>query len=172
MSEAKKQNYLHGAAIMVGTTVIVKIAAFFLKLPARQHEAAWRRGLRPFMVAYNIYSFFLTLATAGFPVALSRMISEADTLDRPAQVQRIFRTAAGTLAAIGGFFTLMMLLFNRQLAVMMGNADAAPSILALAPAVVIVCLTSAYRGYCQGRDSRSHGVRAVIEEAVESSSSV
>lgn len=44
-----------------------------------------------------------------------------------------------------------MLLFNRQLAVMMGNADAAPSILALAPAVVIVCLTSAYRGYCQGR---------------------
>ena len=45
----------------------------------------------------------------------------------------------------------MMLLFNRQLAVMMGNADAAPSILALAPAVVIVCLTSAYRGYCQGR---------------------
>ena len=33
MSEAKKQNYLHGAAIMVGTTVIVKIAAFFYKLP-------------------------------------------------------------------------------------------------------------------------------------------
>ena len=30
LSEAKKQNYLHGAAIMVGTTVIVKIAAFFL----------------------------------------------------------------------------------------------------------------------------------------------
>ena len=33
LSEAKKQNYLHGAAIMVGTTVIVKIAAFFYKLP-------------------------------------------------------------------------------------------------------------------------------------------
>ena len=151
MSEAKKQNYLHGAAIMVGTTVIVKIAAFFYKLPLGSMKLLGDEGFAHFMVAYNIYSFFLTLATAGFPVALSRMISEADTLDRPAQVQRIFRTAAGTLAAIGGFFTLMMLLFNRQLAVMMGNADAAPSILALAPAVVIVCLTSAYRGYCQGR---------------------
>ena len=151
MSEAKKQNYLHGAAIMVGTTVIVKIAAFFYKLPLGSMKLLGDEGFAHFMVAYNIYSFFLTLATAGFPVALSRMISEADTLDRPAQVQRIFRTAAGTLAAIGGFFTLLMLLFNRQLAVMMGNADAAPSILALAPAVVIVCLTSAYRGYCQGR---------------------
>ena len=136
---------------MVGTTVIVKIAAFFYKLPLGSMKLLGDEGFAHFMVAYNIYSFFLTLATAGFPVALSRMISEADTLDRPAQVQRIFRTAAGTLAAIGGFFTLMMLLFNRQLAVMMGNADAAPSILALAPAVVIVCLTSAYRGYCQGR---------------------
>ena len=152
LSEAKKQNYLHGAAIMVGTTVIVKIAAFFYKLPLGSMKLLGDEGFAHFMVAYNISSFFrLTLATAGFPVALSRMISEADTLDRPAQVQRIFRTAAGTLAAIGGFFTLMMLLFNRQLAVMMGNADAAPSILALAPAVVIVCLTSAYRGYCQGR---------------------
>ena len=131
--------------------VIVKIAAFFYKLPLGSMKLLGDEGFAHFMVAYNIYSFFLTLATAGFPVALSRMISEADTLDRPAQVQRIFRTAAGTLAAIGGFFTLLMLLFNRQLAVMMGNADAAPSILALAPAVVIVCLTSAYRGYCQGR---------------------
>ena len=151
LSEAKKQNYLHGAAIMVGTTVIVKIAAFFYKLPLGSMKLLGDEGFAHFMVAYNIYSFFLTLATAGFPVALSRMISEADTLDRPAQVQRIFRTASGTLAAIGGFFTLLMLLFNRQLAAMMGNADAAPSILALAPAVVIVCLTSAYRGYCQGR---------------------
>ena len=151
MSEAKKQNYLHGAAIMVGTTVIVKIAAFFYKLPLGSMKLLGDEGFAHFMVAYNIYSFFLTLATAGFPVALSRMISEADTLDRPAQVQRIFRTAAGTLAVIGGFFTLLMLLFNRQLAAMMGNVDAAPSILALAPAVVIVCLTSAYRGYCQGR---------------------
>ena len=151
LSEAKKQNYLHGAAIMVGTTVIVKIAAFFYKLPLGSMKLLGDEGFAHFMVAYNIYSFFLTLATAGFPVALSRMISEADTLDRPAQVQRIFRTAAGTLAVIGGFFTLFMLLLNRQLAAMMGNTDAAPSILALAPAVVIVCLTSAYRGYCQGR---------------------
>lgn len=95
MSEAKKQNYLHGAAIMVGTTVIVKIAAFFYKLPLGSMKLLGDEGFAHFMVAYNIYSFFLTLATAGFPVALSRMISEADTLDRPAQVQRIFRTAAG-----------------------------------------------------------------------------
>ena len=101
MSEAKKQNYLHGAAIMAGTTIIVKIVAFLYKIPLGSMRILGDEGFAHFNVAYNIYSFFLTLATAGFPVALSRMISAADTLGRPAQVQRIFRVALSVLAGIG-----------------------------------------------------------------------
>ncbi|MBR6113648.1 MAG: polysaccharide biosynthesis protein [Oscillospiraceae bacterium] len=151
MSGAKKQNYLHGAAIMVGTTVIVKIVAFLYKIPLGDMRILGDEGFAHFTVAYNIYGFILTLATAGFPVALSRMISVADAEDRPAQVQRIFHVALGVLTAIGGFFTLLMLSFHRPLSAMMGDREAALSIAALAPAVVIVCATSAYRGYCQGR---------------------
>ena len=153
MSEAKKQNYLHGAAIMAGTTVIVKVVAFFYKLPLGSMRILGDEGFAHFNVAYNIYSFFLTLATAGFPVALSRMISAADTQDRQAQVQRIFRVALGVLVTIGGFFTLVMLAFHRPLAAVMGDREASLSILALSPAVLLVCATSAYRGYCQGRSN-------------------
>ena len=151
MSEAKKQNYLHGAAIMAGTTVIVKIVAFLYKIPLGDMRILGDEGFAHFTVAYNIYGFILTLATAGFPVALSRMISVADTRGRPAQVQRIFHVALGVLTAIGGFFTLVMFAFHRPLSVMMGDRQAALSIAVLAPAVAIVCATSAYRGYCQGR---------------------
>ena len=151
MSQAKKQNYLHGAAIMAGTTVIVKIVAFFYKLPLGSMRILGDEGFAHFTVAYNIYGFILTLATAGFPVALSRMISVADTQGRPAQVQRIFRVALSVLVAIGGFFTLIMWAFNKPLAAMMGDRQVALSIAVLAPAVVIVCAASAYRGYCQGR---------------------
>ena len=65
LSEAKKQNYLHGAAIMVGTTVIVKIAAFFYKLPLGSMKLLGDEGFAHFMVAYNIYSFFLTMPATG-----------------------------------------------------------------------------------------------------------
>ena len=151
MSGAKKQNYLHGAAIMAGTTIIVKIVAFLYKLPLGSMRILGDEGFAHFTVAYNIYGFILTLATAGFPVALSRMISVADARGRDAQVQRIFHVALGVLVAIGGFFTLLMLSLNWGLAAMMGDREAALSIAVLAPAVVIVCATSAYRGYCQGR---------------------
>ena len=48
---------------MVGTTVIVKIAAFFYKLPLGSMKLLGDEGFAHFMVAYNIYSFFLTLST-------------------------------------------------------------------------------------------------------------
>ena len=44
-----------------------------------------------------------------------------------------------------------MLLFNGKLAHMMGDDYARWSIIALSPALLVVCMTSAYRGYCQGR---------------------
>ena len=125
MSGAKKQNYLHGAAIMTGTTIIVKVVAFFYKLPLGSMRLLGDEGFAHFTVAYNIYGFILTLATAGFPVALSRMISVADAKGRPAQVQRIFHVALGVLTAIGGFFTLVMFAFHRPLSVMMGDRQAA-----------------------------------------------
>ena len=150
MAEPKKQNYLHGAAIMTVTTIVVKIIAFAYKIPLGSMSLLGDEGYAHFIVAYNIYAFFLTLATAGFPVALSRMITEADTLHRPAQVQRIFRVSFTVLFSIGAVFTLIMLVFNQPLARIMGDTEANWSIVALAPAVVIVCMTSAFRGYCQG----------------------
>ena len=107
LSTAKKQNYLHGAAIMAATTVVVKIIAFLYKIPLGSMRVLGDVGFAHFTVAYNIYSFFLTLATAGFPVALSRMISAADAQNRPSQVQRTFRVALGTLAGIGGAETII-----------------------------------------------------------------
>ena len=136
---------------MTGTTIIVKMVAFLYKIPLGSMRLLGDEGFAHFTVAYNIYGFILTLATAGFPVALSRMISVADAREQPARVQRTFHVAMAVLTGIGGFFTLTMLLFNRQLAAVMGDREAALSIAALAPAVVIVCATSAYRGYCQGR---------------------
>ena len=83
MAEPKKQNYLHGAAILAAGVVIMKILGFIYKVPLG--NILGDEGYTHFLVAYNIYSVFLTVATAGLPVALSRMISEADTLDRPAE---------------------------------------------------------------------------------------
>ena len=149
MAEAKKQNFLHGAAILAAGVVVIKILGAIYKIPLR--NIIGETGYGYFFAAYTIYNFFLTISTAGLPVALSRMISEANTLDRPRQARRTFHVALGTLGVLGLAFTLVMLLFPTEMAIaFVSKPKVSQCVFAISPAVLLVCLTSAFRGYIQG----------------------
>ncbi len=149
MAEKKGQNYLHGAVILGAGVVIMKILGFIYKVPIA--NIIGDDGYSLFLVTYNVYNVFLTLSTAGLPIALSRMISQANAEGRPMQARRTFKVAWWTFLVIGLACTLVMFFFNGFLAAdIMHNPPAALSIRAMAPAVLLVCLVSAYRGYCQG----------------------
>ena len=151
MSENKGQNYLHGAAIMAAGVVIMKIMGAIYKIP--MGNLLGDEGFAHFNVAYSIYNVLLIVSTAGLPVAVSRLISEANTLNRPMQVKRIFRVALGAFAVLGSIGSLIMFLFPTELAAVMNDVEASQSILAMSPAVLLVCLASAYRGYAQGHSN-------------------
>lgn len=151
MSESKKNSYLHGAAILAAGTVIVKIIGAIYKLPL--YNILGREGTSYFSVAYNIYAVLLTISTAGLPVALSKMISAANALDRPNQIKKVFFVGRFAFLTVGLIGTLIMFLFPQQIAQIIGgkgNDGAWYSIRALSPALFCICLTSAYRGYFQG----------------------
>ena len=122
MQESSKQNYLHGAAMMTAGVVVIKILGAIYKIPLG--NILGDEGYGYFSVAYNIYYVFLNMATAGMPVALSRMISEADTLGRPVQARKIFRVAWLTFAIFGLLLGLVMFLFPTELAGMLNNVRA------------------------------------------------
>lgn len=149
--QQSKQNYLHGAAILTLGVIITKILGAIYKIPLG--NILGDEGYAHFMVAYNIYNVFLTLSTAGLPVALSRMVSEAETLNRPMQLKRTFHVALGVFAVIGLISSLIMYLFPTELASMMDEVEAAQSILAISPAMFMVCIVAAYKGFAQGQSN-------------------
>ena len=145
----KGQNYLHGAAILTAGVIIMKILGFLYKMPVA--NIIGPDGYSMFMQTYNVYNVFLTLSTAGLPIALARMISEANAEGRPMQLRRTFSVAWWTFFYVGLAFSLIMLLFPDFIAVrILHNPPAAMSLRTMAPSVLLVCLVSAYRGYCQG----------------------
>lgn len=166
MSDKRGQNFLHGAAIYAAGIVVVKILGFIYKFILM--HVMTTAGYGYFKVAYNVFNVFLTISTAGIPVALSRMISEADALGKAQQKRRIFSVAYLTLIALGGIGTVAMLLFPQQLAVFMGSVRATQGIFVMAPSVVLVCMIAAYRGYAQGHsDMIPSTLSQVIETAVK-----
>ena len=163
MAGKKGQNYMHGAAILTVGVIIMKILGFIYKIPLG--NILGDEGYSMFTSAYSIYFIFFTLATAGLPVALSRLVAEADANGRAKQEEKTFRVARATFFVIGLVFALIMFLFPDWLAaVYLENPDAALSIKAMSPAILLVCVVSAYRGYCQGNGNM---IPTTVDEVLE-----
>ena len=123
MSESqKKQNFLQGTAILAMATAIVKVIGAFYKIPL--NAIIGEQGFGYFNTAYEIYNVLLMISTAGLPVAMSRMISQASSLRRYNQVRRVYNTARGIFLGLGITGTLLMTLFCRQLAAFQNQPDA------------------------------------------------
>ena len=163
-SNSKKQSYLQGAAILALGTALVKIIGALYKVPLM--SILGTKGFGYFNIAYDIYSVLLTISTAGLPVAMSRMISEAQTLGNTDQIRRIYRASLYVFLALGIIGCSIMLLFAHQLASWMNSPNSWFAIMCLAPAILFVCIISSFRGFFQGQSIMTPTAVSQIMEAL------
>ena len=166
---SKKQTFLHGAALLAIATAVVKVIGFFYKIPLS--AAIGNAGYGYFTTAYNIYSVLLMISTAGLPVAMSRMISQASSLGNYNQVRKIYRVSRAIFLGLGIFSSAVMIAFCRQLASLQNQPDAWTAILCLGPCAFLMGIISTYRGFFQGQGnmrptSNSQMLEAVFKLAV------
>ena len=165
VAQPQKQNsFFGGAAILAAGILIVKLIGMFYKIPLI--NIIGEAGAADFNNAYNIYAVLLTVSTAGLPVAVSKLVSEANALDRRNQVRRTFRLALVLFLALGLVSFLVMFFRADALAGMMNDSKAAAGIRALAPAVVCVGCLAALRGYSQGHSNMAPTSVSQIIEAL------
>ena len=167
MSNAeRKQNFLQGTALLAMATAIVKIIGAFYKIPL--NAIIGEKGFGYFNTAYEIYNVLLMISTAGLPVAMSRMISQASSLKHYNQVRRIYNTARGIFLGLGITGTLLLTIFCRQLAAFQNQPDAWAAIGFLGPCVLLICIMSTFRGFFQGQSNMlPTSISQVIEAIVK-----
>jgi len=165
MSEAgKKQTFLHGAALLALATAVVKVIGFFYKIPLS--AAIGNAGYGYFTVAYEIYTVLLMISTAGLPVAMSRMISQASSLGHYNQVQRIYKVSRAIFLSLGLVSSLVMVVGCRFLADLLNQPDAWAAILCLGPCALLMGLLCPYRGFFQGQGNMRPTSNSQMLEAV------
>ncbi len=164
---AKKQNFLQGALILSLAAIIVKVIGAVYKIPLMNIIGG--EGFGYYNTAYTIFTPLYTIATAGIPVAVARMVSECMTLGRYRDVRRIFQISMTCFLITGTTGSLIMLFGSKFLAgTVCGNPGAFLSVIVLSPAVFFLCMTSAYRGYYQGlRNMYPTALSQIIEAVVK-----
>ena len=164
MAERKKQSFLQGALILSLAAVLTKvIGALFFKIPLKNLNST---AYGYFEATYNVYVPIYTVCTAGFPTAVSRMVSESIALGRYRDVKTIFRVAFRVFLVTGLVGTLLMLGLSSFYPEFVNLPNTRLTMIVMAPAILFCCLVSAYRGVYEGSRNMTPTAISQLVEAV------
>jgi len=90
------------------------------------------------------------VSTAGLPTAISILISDSRANRQIKQVKRIYRIAMLLFIVIGIISTMIMFFGSGIMSKAIGAEPTKYSIMAIAPTLLFICISSALRGYFQG----------------------
>ena len=164
LTKKNKQNFLQGALILLIANLIVKVIGACYRIPLARMLG--KAGMGYYSTAYTMYTFMFAVATAGFPVVVSKMVSESLASNNRREAQKIYYIATVVLGSIGLIGSAVLYFFAEPFADMLGNSGAVMSIKAIAPAVFFVALMSACRGFFQGNQNM---YPTAYSEVIESS---
>ena len=165
VSERRPQTFQHGAFILLASAVLVKVIGALFKIPLSSEICLGDLGFGYFSSAYDLFLPIYTLAMAGLPVAVARVVAEHSAAGRYNDVRSVFRVTS-RLYLVTGFagFAVMLALTYPFVKLTDPTGNTVYSIAAIAPAMLFCCFMSAYRGYYEGlRNMYPTAVSEVIE---------
>lgn len=162
---SKKESFIKGTLILAGAALIARVLGLFQRVPLEHILGSV--GNASYSQANNAYFMLLTLATAGIPSTLSKMVSERHALNRPEEARRVYHAALIFAAAAGVIMFALLFVMAPYYAQAAGVPESVVAIRALAPALLLFPLIAIIRGYLQGRNIMiAGGISQVIEQIV------
>lgn len=118
--------------------------------------------------AYAIYTYILTVFTAGFPFAIATLVARYTVLQNRRAIFAIKRLSIGLLGVMGLFGMLLLLMLAHLLGPVMVAKNSEDMIIVLrllAIAIFFVPILSGYRGYYQGlKEMQEYAFSQVVEQ--------
>lgn len=169
----RKTSFVNGALITTIGIVIAKILGILYVIPF--HAIIGDAGGALYGYAYTIYLLFMSLSSAGIPLAISKIVSEYQTLGYYNIKKRAFVLGKRIALVLGIISFIIITIFAPLLAkavmgdVVGGNSieDITLVIRVIGTAILVVPVLSIYRGYFEGhRFMSAPSVSQVLEQLV------
>jgi O-antigen/teichoic acid export membrane protein len=165
---------LRGTFILSLGTLISKVLGLFYVIPF--YDIVGAEGTALYQYSYVPYTIFISIATAGVPLAVSKFISKYNALEEYAVGRRLFKSGLLIMMMSGIVAFLLLYLSAPTIAKMSlaGEEDSGLSIedvtavtRAVSFALIIVPFMSMIRGFFQGHQSMGpSAVSQVVEQIV------
>lgn len=159
------KKYLKNTAILFVSMTITKVVGAVFKIPLANILGG--TGMGYFSTAYGLYSPVFALTAAGVPAVMMRLTARNIAAGRPENALKTRRTALLLFSFLGLAGTLVVAAFSGFFAEHVAcSPESAPAVAAIAPAVMICCVASVFRGYYEGLSDVVPSAAAAVAEAV------
>jgi len=159
----RRQTFLQGAVILLAAGIVNRLLGFVPRIALPRMIGAEGVGL--IQLVYPFLIVALTVITGGLPLAVAKLVAEAEARGDEARVRRVLVTA---LALAGGFsmvaagvcYALSDWVAER----IMTDGRVRGPFLAMLPALPVVAVSSVWRGFFQGRHNM---IPSAVSQTVE-----
>ena len=169
----KKNSFIEGTIIATVAIVLVKILGMLYVIPF--YATVGTMGAALYAYAYNIYNIVLDISSAGIPVAISKLVSEFNTLGKMDAKKRTFAIGKKIISFMSVAAFIILFLFAKPIATLIlgdlqgGNTieSVTAVIRCVSFAVLVIPYLSVSKGYLQGHNFIApSSVSQIIEQVV------
>lgn len=160
------QSLVAGTLILTGASLIARLIGVLYRVYLVRLIGPEVIGL--FQMIFPLYFTLIILASAGLPMAVSRMVAERRASGRHDEIRQVVRIALIAACAMGLTVTLLLFALARPISYrLLTDGRTLPALLIITPALPAIAISSTLKGYFQGMACMVPvGVIQVVEQFV------
>ncbi len=158
--------FLKGTMILMVAAFITRVLGFINRIVVARFIG--EEGVGLFMMAFPTLILVITITQLGLPVAISKNVAEAEAKGNIRKVKKILVVSLATTLGLSIIFTPLLILLAPYLShTLFTDPRTYYPLVAIAPIIPIVAISSVIRGYFQGRQNmKPSAYSQVIEQVV------
>ncbi len=163
----KKTTFMGNVLIILFSQIVVKLLGVVYTLFTTNTPGFGNEGSGYNSAGYQIYTLLLAISSVGIPNAISKMTSAKNAVGDYKGAHRIYKSAL-VLFSIIGILASSLLFFGSGIIAdnIINMTNAKYVLMALAPSIFFVCVSSVIRGYFVGMQNMQATSRSQILEQI------
>ncbi|WP_438348306.1 putative polysaccharide biosynthesis protein [Paenibacillus sp. FA6] len=156
---------LHGAFILTIASILSKLIGTLQKIPLQNIGGDAVFGI--YNTIYPFYSLVITIAMAGFPIAISKFVAENEAAGNVGESRRVLRLSSLLIGSLGITLGICTYMGAPMIARLIDNSHVVLAIRYVSLAFLFVPMMSLLRGFFQGhQDMVPTAVSQIVEQSV------
>jgi len=157
--------FLKGTMILLAAGLVTRVLGFINRIVIARFIG--EEGVGLYMMAFPTMILVVTITQLGLPVAISKNVAEAEAKGDTAKIKKILVVSLATTISLSIVFTPALILLAPLLSdTLFTDERTKLPLMAIAPIVPIIAVSSVIRGYFQGRQNMKPAAYSQMIEQV------